>query len=160
MKVEFINPFVKAAIDVLRSELGGEVGRGKLHLETSANSSHDVAVMIGLTGEAQGVVLYGMPLATARNIVGKMMGQDCQEFDALAQSGIAEMGNVITGLASRGLAESGYSCNITPPTLIVGKNTMIGTLDIPRLVLPLTTECGVVEIHLALREMAAASAAA
>jgi CheY-specific phosphatase CheX len=36
MKVEFINPFVKAAIDVLRSEIGSEVERGKLRLETSA----------------------------------------------------------------------------------------------------------------------------
>jgi chemotaxis protein CheX len=159
VKVEFINPFVKAAIDVLRSEVGGDIGRGKLQLETSPATNHDVAVMIGLTGNAQGVVLYGMSLETARNIVGKMMGQEVDEFDALAQSGIAEMGNVITGLASRGLSENGYDCNITPPTLIVGNHTSIGTLDLPRIVLPLTSSCGEIVINLALREVSAAAAA-
>jgi|GEM_PF-20078 len=152
VKIEFINPFVKAAIDVLRSESGGDVERGKLRLETSPSSSHDIAVMIGITGNAKGIVLYGMSLQTGKDIVSKMMGQPCDEFDALAQSGIAEMGNVITGLASRGLSENGYQCNITPPTLIVGSNTTIGTLDIPRIALPLITSCGEVEIHLALTE--------
>lgn len=154
MRVEFINPFVKAAIDVCKSELGSEVERGRLRVEASPTSSHNISVMIGVTGAAQGIVLYGMSVETAKAIVGKMMGQPFEEFDSLAQSGIAEMGNVITGLASRGLSESGYSCNITPPTLITGQNTTIGTLDIPRLALPLTTECGEIEIHLALREAA------
>jgi chemotaxis protein CheX len=154
MKVEFINPFVKAAIDVLRSETGSEVERGKLRLETSASTAHDVAVMIGITGKARGIVLYGMTTEAAKNIVSKMMGQECDEFDALAQSGIAEMGNVITGLASRGLAESGYQCNITPPTLIVGNNTTIGTLDIPRIALSVALQFGEIDIHVALREAA------
>ncbi len=158
MKVEFINPFVKAAIDVLRAEVGSDVQRGKLRLENSTSSSHDVAVMIGLTGNAQGIVLYGMSLDTAKSIVSKMMGQEVEEFDALAQSGIAEMGNVITGLASRGLSETGFFCNITPPTLIIGQNTTIGTLDIPRIALPLEAACGIIEIHLALREVVQAAA--
>ncbi len=153
MKVEFINPFVKAAIDVLRSEIKSDVERGKLRLETSSAASHDVSVMIGLTGDAQGVVLYGMQVETAVQIVSRMLDQECDELDAMAQSGIAEMGNVITGLASRGLSEAGFQCNITPPTLIVGKNTQIGTLDIPRIALPLKTECGEIEINLALREL-------
>ena len=157
MKVEFINPFVKAAIDVLKSEIGSEVGRGRLRVEATQTSNHDVNVMIGVTGAAQGIVLYSMSSETARGIVGQMMGQPFEEFDSLAQSGIAEMGNVITGLASRGLSESGFVCNITPPTLITGLNTHIGTLDIPRLALPLTTICGEIEIHLALREMGTAA---
>jgi chemotaxis protein CheX len=155
VKVEFINPFVKAAIDVLKTEIGSEVERGRLRVESSSANTHDVNVMIGVTGAAQGIVIYSMAAETARNIVGKMMGQPFEEFDALAQSGIAEMGNVITGLASRGLSETGYICNITPPTLITGTNTAIGTLDIPRLALPLTSICGEIEIHLALREIAA-----
>jgi len=154
MKVEFINPFVKAAIDVLRAEAGSDVQRGKLRLDLNPASSHEVTVMIGLTGNAQGIVLYGMSLDTAKALVSKMMGQPCEEFDSLAQSGIAEMGNVITGLASKGLAETGFKCHITPPTLIIGPNTTIGTLDIPRIALPLTTSCGEVEIHLAVRDIA------
>lgn len=152
MKIEFINPFVKAAIEVLKREIGSEVERGRLRVESNQRSNQDVNVLIGVTGAAQGFVLFSMSMTTACSLVEQMLGQPFAEFDELAQSGIAEMGNVITGLASQGLADSGYLCNITPPTLITGQNTTIGTLNIPRLALPLITNCGDIEIHLALFE--------
>ena len=74
------------------------------------------------------------------------------EFDRLAQSGIAELGNVITGQASRRLAEAGFQADISPPTLVMGKGTLISTLDFQRLMVPLRTPLGDLQINLALRE--------
>ncbi len=51
-------------------------------------------------------------------------------FDNLAESAIAEMGNIITGQAAIGLEEQGYVCKLSPPTLISGKGVVISTLDI------------------------------
>jgi chemotaxis protein CheX len=93
-----------------------------------------------------------MSEATARAIVSRLMDQEFPEFDSLAQSGIGELGNVITGRAGVLLAEAGYSSNITPPALLVGKGTMVTTLDLNRLVLPLETEVGPIEIQVVLRE--------
>jgi chemotaxis protein CheX len=62
------------------------------------------------------------------------------------------MSNVITGVVTTHLAEAGYACSISVPTLIIGSGTMLSTLDFKRLVIPLNTEFGGMSIHVALRE--------
>jgi chemotaxis protein CheX len=160
VKVEFVNPFIQAAREVLESELGGETTRGNLRLQKSAYTTDEVTALLGVTGAVAGMVLYSMSEETARAIVAKMLGQEFPEFDALAQSGIAELGNVITGRAGVLLAEAGYPSNITPPALVIGKGTMVTTLDLNRLVFPLETELGTLEIQVVLKANPAAAAAA
>jgi chemotaxis protein CheX len=152
MKVAFVNPFIDAAREVLESELGGDANRGNIRMHKSAYTTDEVTALVGVAGAVSGVVLYSMSEATARNMVARMLGQDCPEFDALAQSGIGELGNVITGRAAALLAVAGYASNITPPALVMGKNTMITTLDLNRLVFPLETEAGTMEIQVVLSE--------
>jgi chemotaxis protein CheX len=159
VKVEFVNPFIQAAREVLESELGGETTRGNLRMEKSAYTTDEVTALLGVTGAVAGMVLYSMSEDTARGIVAKMLGQEFPEFDALAQSGIAELGNVITGRAGVLLAEAGYPSNITPPALVIGKGTMVTTLDLNRLVFPLQTVIGPLEIQVVLKANPAAAAA-
>ena len=154
MKVAFVNPFLQAASEVLESELGGESERGELRLHRSAVTTDEVTAIVGVTGTLMGLVLYSMNEATARAILSRMMRQDFSEFDALAQSGIGELGNVITGRAGVLLSEAGYPSNITPPAVVVGTGTMVTTLELNRLVLPLHTEVGNVEIQMVLRAAA------
>jgi chemotaxis protein CheX len=90
-------------------------------------------------------------------MVSKMMGQDFDELDALAQSGIAELGNVITGRAAILLAQAGFPADIAPPMLLVGRNMLISTLDVQRLVIPIETEMGKIEIQVALKISGAAA---
>jgi chemotaxis protein CheX len=151
VKVEFVNPFIQAAREVLESELGGETERGNIRLQKSAYTTDEVTALVGVTGAVQGMVLYSLSEETARGIVGRLMGQEFPEFDALAQSGIGELGNVITGRAGVLLAEAGYPSNITPPALVIGKGTLVTTLDLNRLVFPLQTECGPLEIQVVLK---------
>ncbi|MCB0191138.1 MAG: chemotaxis protein CheX [Anaerolineae bacterium] len=152
MNVQFLNPFIEAAFAVLDAEVGVTAKRGQLSLQRSAATASEVTVLISMVGQVKGVVLYGLSEATALQIVAKILGQSFAEFDDLAQSGISEMGNVITGQAGQRLAEAGFESNISPPTMIVGKGTLISTLDFERLQVPLETELGTIQIHLALRE--------
>jgi chemotaxis protein CheX len=151
VKVEFVNPFIQAASEVLESELGAAVKRGSLRLQKSAVTTDEVTALVGVAGDVSGIVLYSMSQATALGIVSRMLGQEFEEFDALAQSGIGELGNVITGRAAILLAVAGYPSNITPPSLVVGQGTMITTLDLNRLVFPLQTDVGGLEIQVVLR---------
>ena len=82
------------------------------------------------------------------------MRQPFREFDRVAQSGIGELGNVITGRAGVLLSEAGYPSNITPPALVIGKASMITTLDLHRLVFPLQTDAGPLEIQVVLKAAA------
>jgi chemotaxis protein CheX len=160
MRAEFINPFLHAASEVLESELGAAPKRGTIGLQRSAYTSNDVTAVVGVTGNVSGMVLLSMTEETARSIVARMMGQEFPEFDALAQSGIAEIGNVITGRAAVLLAEAGFPSDLAPPMLLVGRGTMVSTLDVQRLVIPLETEFGPVEVQVALKENAPAASAA
>jgi chemotaxis protein CheX len=80
------------------------------------------------------------------------MDQEFLEFDDLARSGVAELGNVITGQATIKLSQAGYASQISPPTIIEGRDIEISTLDFQRVVVPLNTDVGLVTVHLGLRE--------
>ena len=160
MRAEFINPFLQAATEVLESELGSAPQRGSIGLQRSAYTSDEVTAVVAVTGEVAGMVMFAMTENTARAMVSKMMGQDFPEFDALAQSGIAEIGNVITGRAAVLLSEAGFPSDLAPPMLLVGRNTLISTLDVQRLVIPIETEMGKIEVQVALKVSGAAARSA
>jgi chemotaxis protein CheX len=152
MKAEFVNPFVTSAFQVLQTETRSEVSKGAVSLEDSPLVSDEVTVLIGVVGRAQGLVMYGMSEKTAKAIVSAMTGETVAVFDQMAESAIAELGNVITGLASGELERAGYPCKIAPPSVVLGKGTSISTLSIKRLMIPLQTKLGDITVHVALRE--------
>jgi chemotaxis protein CheX len=154
VKAEILNPFIQAASEVLETELGAETQRGTLHVRKSAFTTNEITTLVGVTGQVSGIVLYSMSMETAISLVSRMMGQEFTEFDTLAQSGIGELGNVITGRAGVLLSEAGFQSNISPPSLVIGKGTMITTLDLNRLVFPLQTDVGEIEVQVVLKPSA------
>jgi chemotaxis protein CheX len=152
MNVKFLNPFVISAHDILRLEMRETVERGELHLENGSYVTDDATVIISLIGGLDGTVFYSMSKESAIRFASTLMGERFDALDELVQSGIAELGNVITGQASMRLADAGYESNISTPSLVIGKGASISTLEYPRLVVPLTTSIGSLTIHLSLRE--------
>ncbi|MHB1415596.1 MAG: chemotaxis protein CheX [Chloroflexota bacterium] len=152
MNVDLMNPFVDAALSVLEAEVGPPIERGPLTLQRSTFAGQDITAVVAVTGQLQGLVLFGFAKSTALALVSAIIGQEFQAFDDLAESGVAELGNVITGRAAMSLADNGYQAKIAPPLLLSGKGARISTLDITRLVVPIETRCGRVELQLALRE--------
>ncbi len=152
MNVKFLNPFVEAAHEVLSIEMHETVQRGDLRLETGSYTTDDVTVIISLVGAVDGTVFFSMSREAAIQLASVLIDEKLELLDRLAQSGIAELGNVIVGRASMKLAEAGYESNISTPSLLMGKGATISTLDHPRLVVPLNTTAGSLVIHLALRE--------
>jgi chemotaxis protein CheX len=151
MRADVAQPFVLAARGVLEQELGGGVGRGQVRVERGDFEAGEVTAVVGVTGALSGAVLYRMSEATALAIVGQMMGQRFNELDALARSGVGELGNVITGRAGVLLERAGVRAEIAPPMLIVGRGGLLSSLDIPRLVVPLETGAGPIDLQIALK---------
>jgi len=152
MNVKFLNPFVEAAFEVLKAETGFSLRRGDLGLEKGVYVTEDLTVILSLVGQVEGTVFYSMGMPTALALVSQMMASEVASLDPLAQSAVAELGNVITGRASVKLSHAGYESVISPPTLLLGAGARISTLDFPRLIVPLEFGDGQVTIHLALRE--------
>jgi chemotaxis protein CheX len=132
--------------------VGVQAKRGPLGLQRESYVTNDVTVLVSLVGDVRGIVFYSASLDTAKAILSHILGQEVVDFDELAQSGIGELGNVITGQASTRLAKLGLTTQISVPTLIVGKGSYVSTLDIDRLIIPLETELGTFRLDLALRE--------
>ena len=151
LKAGLVNPFLESAYRFLQDELRVEVTRGQLRLESTKATSGEVNVAIGVAGEAEGIVLYSMSEKAAKQIAALLIGEPVPVFQELAESAIAEMGNIITGQAAAGLEGYGYQCNLTPPTIIAGKGVVISTVDIQRLVIPMELSVGFMEISVALR---------
>jgi len=152
MNVKFLNPFVSSAHDILSLEMHETVQRGDLRLDNGSYQTDDVTVIISLVGAVAGTVFYSMSKEVAVGLASVLMGEKFDSLDRLAQSGVAELGNVITGQASMKLAEAGFESNISTPSLIIGKGAAISTLEFPRLIVPLNTSIGSMTIHLALHE--------
>jgi chemotaxis protein CheX len=152
MRAAVAQPFLLAAKGVLEQELGGEVARGKISVERGDFAAGEVTAVVGVTGALSGAVMYRMSEATALAIVGQMMGRKFEELDALARSGVGELGNVITGRAGVLLERAGVSADIAPPMLIVGRGGLLSSLDIPRLLVPLETSAGAIDLQIALKK--------
>jgi Predicted inhibitor of MCP methylation, homolog of CheC len=152
MKLDFFHPFVSSAREVLSLEMHETIERGDLRLENGFHTTDDVTVIISLIGMVNGTVFFSMSEEVAVQLASALMSEKFDSLDKLAQSGIAELGNVITGRASMKFAEAGYETDISTPSLIIGRGATISTLEYSRLIVPLTTSIGPISIHLALRE--------
>jgi chemotaxis protein CheX len=150
MNVQYINPFIIAASSVLEVLLGEVPQKGEIFLQAEASTSNQCNVVLGITGQIQGQVIYGMSTVTADRIVSKMLGQEIKIFDQLAASAIGEMGNMISGHAMQHLHTAGFVCDITPPTIIRANNVKISTLSIPAVVIPLKLPQGDLSITVGL----------
>lgn len=155
MRAEFVNPFLAAVVEVLEAELGTAPERGPLRLVGSRVTPGELTVAIGVTGDVEGTVLYGMSEFTARRIVADILGKYAAALpDELVESGVAELGNMITGRATMLLEASGYRCDVSPPTVFVGRDVFVSTVEFRRLVIPLVLPQGHIEVHVALEERA------
>ena len=160
MRVEYINPFVETSYRVLKEVLGGaEVKRGELSLKSVAMPVMGVAALVRLAGDVEGRVLFDMTYETALNLASKMNGETLTQFDDLVKATISELANLITAQAVTKLHELGFKFDLTPPTLFAGEKMEIAALpgsaqNVEALIVPLISECGEIELNVAIRERA------
>ena len=154
MRVEYINPFVEAAFNVLKEVLGEEVKRGELFLKSTSQPVLGVAAIVGLAGDVEGRVLFDMSKETALAVASKMNGETLQEMDDLGKATITELANMITGQAVTKLHELGFKFDLTPPAIITGTNMEVSDTGVEALIVPVELSEGKIEINVAVRERA------
>jgi chemotaxis protein CheX len=153
MRIEYINPFVEAAFDILNEILATTVKRGQLYLKKLGEGMKGVAVVIGVTGSLQGRIVFDMTEETALKIASKLNGEEFKTFNDMARSTIGEIANMITGRSVTKLEKEKMSFNFTPPTIITGENLNIFEFaGMEALIIPLDTNIGIVEINIAFKE--------
>ena len=156
MRVEYINPFVESAYNVLREVLNSEVNRGELFLKSTAMPVLGVAAIVGLAGDVEGRVMFDMTRDTAIKIASAMLeAMDMEPISTLNDMGratINELANMITGQAVTKLHELGFKFDLTPPAILSGENMEISDAGVEALIVPMEVPQGKIEINVAIRE--------
>jgi chemotaxis protein CheX len=157
MRVEYINPFVEAAFNVLKEVLNTDVKRGDLYLKSSTMSIMGVAALVGLAGDVEGRVLFDMTKETALFVASAMNGEEMKVLDEMVKATITELANMITAQAVTKLHDLGFKFDLTPPALFTGENMEISnTLEVEALIVPMELgaggKSGKIEINVVIRE--------
>ncbi|MFN4217037.1 MAG: chemotaxis protein CheX [Brevinematales bacterium] len=153
MRIEYINPFVEAAFDILKEVLQTDVKRGQLYLKKLGESMKGVAIVIGVTGQVNGRVVFDMTEDVAIRLASKMNGETFHTLDKMVMSTIGELANMITGRAVTRLEKENLAFHFSPPTMITGKDlTVFEQGDMEALIIPVETPLGILEINVAFKE--------
>ena len=94
MKVEYIEPFIKASQNILLQIVNEEAVLGKIFLKDSTFHGDNVIIIIGIAGDIRGQVIFNLSQRSACNVVSKMMcGMPVSSLDDMAKSAIGELAN-------------------------------------------------------------------
>lgn len=153
MKAEYANPFITAAVNTFKKELGVGLNRHLMNVKTSPIPSKDISIIIGVTGKVRGQVVYSMDDNVAKAVTKAMLpGKLPAEQKKLLNSAVSELANIITGQASIILAGESSKIDITPPAVFVGGAASIDFLSLQTICLSFLSEIGSLEINIALSE--------
>ncbi|MGE4283472.1 MAG: chemotaxis protein CheX [Clostridia bacterium] len=154
MNAEHINPFIEASQAVLKSAANMDITLGKLYMKTSPYPSDTLAIIIGLTGQLRGQVIFSMSKDIACKIASAMMmGMPVTELDEISKSAVTEATNMILGNTATILYNRGIAIDITPPSLLIGDNMQISTNKMKTVCVPLNIDSGgVIELDISVAD--------
>ncbi|BFH60931.1 chemotaxis protein CheX [Paenibacillus azoreducens] len=119
MKAEIINPFLESARSVIEQVIQVSPSTGNLGVKTVELIQNHIWIHIGMTGQLNGDIVFGIHEHVALRMVSIMMGgYVLTEMDEMGQSAISELGNMISGNASTMLSNQGVNVDITPPKVV------------------------------------------
>ncbi len=82
---------------------------------------------IGFTGSLTGTFSVYFEPGLARKVASSMLGEELSEVNEDVKSAVGEIANIVLGRAKTLLSTQGYRIEITPPTIVAGKNYSLTT---------------------------------
>ena len=146
-----MEPFVEAACSVLERTAGGRADRGPLGLLGTTFPAACVNVVVRISGDLRGEVVYSMSSQTARKLAESILGSEVRGFGRTAGEGLAMLGEMLVRETRETLDREGLSCEMGYPTVFQGLNVEFSMAD-PALTLSVETGNGQVDISLAVRD--------
>lgn len=125
MNVEYINPFLKSTVTVLKTMAFTDATAGRPYIKKEAMAAGDVSGIIGITGETEGSLSVSFSEPCICHIVSNMFGESVTAINHEVEDAVGELTNMISGDARREMAEKGIVLKAAIPTVISGKNHTI-----------------------------------
>jgi len=152
MKAEYINPFYLATKDVFQMMLDVETDKGQLAIVEDMIPGKEANVVLGVTGDLKGTILFSFPKEMILEMVKIMSGMDVDTIDHFVSSALGEVANIIGGNAVTKLTANNYICDIVPPQIFIGEYRSLSMASQQALLLPILTPIGKFDINIFLKE--------
>ncbi|OGP71300.1 MAG: chemotaxis protein CheX [Deltaproteobacteria bacterium RBG_13_60_28] len=149
MKVEYINPFLSATLEVLQTMAFMEARPGTPVVKKNDNSYGDVSGIIGITGPVKGSMSITFSRDCIIKIVANMLGEEFREINGDIRDATGELTNMISGVARQKLEDLGYKFQSSLPTTVSGpKHQVKHRCEALTIAIPFETQAGsfVVEV--------------
>jgi chemotaxis protein CheX len=141
--VKLINPFLMAAMHVLKTMASVDARPGKPFLKKNDEAIGDVSAIIGITGAARGSMALVFTEECIKGIASSLLGEVFTKLNQEVRDAVGELTNMICGDARRRLSEEGFVLQAGIPTIVSGKShTITHFADGPRLAVPFETDHG------------------
>lgn len=141
MQAKYINPFIKASIQLFEKYMGLNITYDKPFLNPDRDHLQDVSAIIGLAGEAKGAIVLSFSRESAIAIISKLTRTKYIALSKEVIDGVGELTNIIAGNAKKDLEE--YRIEISLPGVVTGSNYRINwPKDIPVITIPYHSEIG------------------
>lgn len=152
MDVKVINAMLKSLVKVFNETIHSKVELDRPVISKELAKGFDLVTVVGYNGNMEGNLVYGFTTELGLLIVSKMMGgMPYEELDDLAMSAIGELGNMVSGNIAMHLEQIGKPIDITPPSVICGKEIQIN-VDGLILKIPAHLETLSFEVNMVMRE--------
>lgn len=143
MNLKYVEPFIKASQDMINQVAGEESEIGEIFSRNTSFNGDNVIIIIGVTGDATGQVIFNLCEKSACDIASKMMcGMPVEQLDEMAKSAIGELANMISGNAATIFSSKQIQLDITPPTIMIGEKIEISVTKSEAICVPLLIKNG------------------
>ena len=154
MNKNFINPFLGAVVNVLKTMARLDARPAKPMLKHDALARGDVTGFIGLTcDKAKGSMAITFPEEVIFAIGKNMLGETMTELDSTVTDMVGEITNMVTGGAKMTLMDVGYDFDMAIPSIVLGRKHRVSHPHGSQVImLPFDTEVGRFFVEFAFRE--------
>ncbi len=141
MKVEHINPFLNSVSSTFETMLSAEATRGDISLGNAKQRKFPISGLIGMSGNASGVVVINLSEQVALKIATTMLMEEQTEVNDDVLDAVGEIANIVAGQAKIELEQ--YNLSVSLPNVITGQDYEVRfPADTPPVVVPFETTFG------------------
>ncbi|PTX17561.1 MULTISPECIES: chemotaxis protein CheX [Halanaerobium] len=151
MDVKYLNPIIAATDSVFETMLSLKPEKGKVSFQEELITDKEANVIIGMTGDIRGSIVYSFSEEMALKVVEAMSGMKMNTLDKFVTSAMGELGNIISGKATVGLSEQDLECDIVPPQIVTGKEINITSEADSVLMVNFNTDLGDFDVSFAIK---------
>jgi chemotaxis protein CheX len=157
MNQNYIDVFASTSLNSIRESMDIQVEKAEITTTRHPSATEGVFIIIGITGDLEGRVIYELSIDTALKIAEAMNYEPFETFDGLARSTISELANIMAGKTISEMNNQGIKIMISPPVLLTGRDLKASDSIPDEVLIYLVSNFGTIIVNLALMSMAMAN---